>query len=406
MDELNTVKVIVLILLALIKLGSGLLPVLLDKVLQVKKVKWLEKFMSGMLCVGGGVLLSTVFVHMIPEVRESFELAQKDNCLTTNDTDSPSKLSPCLSPWVFEGKLHKSCIKTKDGRRTYWCPTELNIDGQFISGSSDWGYCDLRKCKLPDDHAHHHEHHDHGYPMAELVLCLGFFIIYLIEALVHRIFGLEHGHSHQLPAQNTNKNLKTEVENGVDNMAFNDTNNDGPHSHQLPAQNTTNKNSKTEVENGVDNMAFNDTNNDGPISSPPDSPNTTANSKTVCSPMTSEDNHPDNSTNNLQFKYRCSPVKGIGSRNVYNISSATLTSYTSYSDGDSLDASLPNHMGLPVVKQKHNRKSSTTTIGNLAREKNILTSIRNFLIVLALSIHSVFEGMVIGLQTWHVKRIF
>ena len=38
MDELNTVKVIVLILLALIKLGSGLLPVLLDKVLQVKKV--------------------------------------------------------------------------------------------------------------------------------------------------------------------------------------------------------------------------------------------------------------------------------------------------------------------------------------------------------------------------------
>ena len=93
---------------------------------------------------------------------------------------------------------------------------------------------------------------------------------------------------------------------------------------------------------------------------------------------------------------RCSPVKGIGSRNVYNISSATLTSYTSYSDGDSLDASLPNHMGLPVVKQKHNRKSSTTTIGNLAREKNILTSIRNFLIVLALSIHSVFEGMVIG----------
>ena len=51
--------------------------------------------------------------------------------------------------------------------------------------------------------------------MAELVLCLGFFIIYLIEALVHRIFGLEHGHSHQLPAQNTtNKNSKSEVENG------------------------------------------------------------------------------------------------------------------------------------------------------------------------------------------------
>ena len=99
---------------------------------------------------------------------------------------------------------------------------------------------------------------------------------------------------------------------------------------------------------------------------------------------------------------RCSPVKGIGSRNVYNISSATLTSYTSYSDGDSLDASLPNHMGLPVVKQKHNKKSST--LGNLAREKKILSSIRNFLIVLALSIHSVFEGMLIGKRASDVVR--
>ena len=30
-----------------------------------------------MLCVGGGVLLATVFVHMIPEVRESLETARK-----------------------------------------------------------------------------------------------------------------------------------------------------------------------------------------------------------------------------------------------------------------------------------------------------------------------------------------
>ena len=35
--------------------------------------------MSGMLCVGGGVLLATVFIHMIPEVRESLETAKKLN---------------------------------------------------------------------------------------------------------------------------------------------------------------------------------------------------------------------------------------------------------------------------------------------------------------------------------------
>ena len=33
--------------------------------------------MSGMLCIGGGVLLATVFIHMIPEVREQLELAKK-----------------------------------------------------------------------------------------------------------------------------------------------------------------------------------------------------------------------------------------------------------------------------------------------------------------------------------------
>ena len=89
--------------------------------------------------------------------------------------------------------------------------------------------------------------------------------------------------------------------------------------------------------------------------------------------------------------FRCSPTKSLGSRNVYNVSSATLTSYTTHADGDSLDASLPNHMGLPVVKQKH--KKSTNSLPN---EKMILSSLRNFLVVLALSIHSIFEGMAIG----------
>ena len=44
------------------------------------------------------------------------------------------------------------------------------------------------------------------------------------------------------------------------------------------------------------------------IGNPPNSPNTTSNSKTICSPMTSEDNHPDTANNagGLQFgfKYR------------------------------------------------------------------------------------------------------
>ena len=45
MDVLGT-KVVVLILFLLIKLGSGLLPLLLDKVLQIKKVCILLLYMS------------------------------------------------------------------------------------------------------------------------------------------------------------------------------------------------------------------------------------------------------------------------------------------------------------------------------------------------------------------------
>ena len=76
--------------------------------------------------------------------------------------------------------------------------------------------------------------------MAELVICAGFFIIYLIEALVNQIFGLDHGHGHSHGAKP--KNEVHNVENG-----------------------------------GIDNIGFNDTTNDGPIRSPPDTPNTTGN---------------------------------------------------------------------------------------------------------------------------------
>ena len=83
-----------------------------------------------------------------------------------------------------------------------------------------------------------------------------------------------------------------------------------------------------------------------------------------------------------------------GRSNVYNVSSATLTSYTSYNNdgGDhSLDeASLPNHYGLPAVNSSNNLNNRND------RERQVLFSVRTLLIVLALSVHSIFEGMAIG----------
>jgi len=71
--DLIGAKVIVLILLGLVKLGSGLAPLLLVRFVKRGGMKWIENFMAGLMCFGGGVLLATVFIHMLPEVRESLE---------------------------------------------------------------------------------------------------------------------------------------------------------------------------------------------------------------------------------------------------------------------------------------------------------------------------------------------
>jgi len=76
--NLTGAKVIVLLLLGFIKLGSGLAPWLLVKYIKKEGMKWMENFMAGLMCFGGGVLLATVFIHMLPEVRDSLALSYID----------------------------------------------------------------------------------------------------------------------------------------------------------------------------------------------------------------------------------------------------------------------------------------------------------------------------------------
>ena len=141
------VKILVLFLLALIKLVSGLLPLAFSQALIVRKAKLFEQFVGVALCVGGGVLLATVFIHMIPETRESL-----DNAVAV-------------------------------------------------------GF-------LPDSH----------YAFAELFICLGFLLIYFIEAFVHRFFqgkaGGGHGHSHGMPRMEQHELKDNNHAVGMDNAGF------------------------------------------------------------------------------------------------------------------------------------------------------------------------------------------
>ena len=63
---------------------------------------------------------------------------------------------------------------------------------------------------------------------------------------------------------------------------------------------------------------------------------------------------------------------------VYNVSDPAYKSYSSDSDSSSMEA------------------ASKTDIQRTRSEKKILASLRSFLVVVALSIHSLFEGMAIG----------
>ena len=74
-------KIAVIIIIGLLKLLSGLArSFILEKlILHKKRQRLIEKVMSGVLCIGGGVLLATVFVHMLPEVRESLNTAKEQS---------------------------------------------------------------------------------------------------------------------------------------------------------------------------------------------------------------------------------------------------------------------------------------------------------------------------------------
>lgn len=76
---------------------------------------------------------------------------------------------------------------------------------------------------------------------------------------------------------------------------------------------------------------------------------------------------------------------------VYNVSSATLTSYTIHSDYDEID--LHNNEQTMDERSSHQRLEN---LDEKTKKTLLLSKVRSLVIVLALSIHSIFEGMAVG----------
>ena len=59
----------------LLQLVAGLVPMFIFSRVMRMSARVVDTVLAVALCVGAGVLLSTVFIHMVPETRESLDIA-------------------------------------------------------------------------------------------------------------------------------------------------------------------------------------------------------------------------------------------------------------------------------------------------------------------------------------------
>lgn len=301
--ELLTIKIIALTLLGVFSLFFGLLPLRLRKVL-AKGSKRRDRVVSCLLCFGGGVLLATVFTHMLPETREGFAIA------------------------------------------------------------------------LPEI----------TYPLTEVVICAGFFLIYFIEEFMHKVF-------FRRDIQQRKKLTKLAA-------AIEEESSSAPHHHHY---NNNNINSVSPSHTEIAGREGQDGNQE---SSRCSVYSVSGEAAKVMGPKSKWSGGVDN------------PVfAGDLDATAWNPSlKETILS-------SSQNASVPpltNGKVTPDVEQRPEKHAVQNGVGhshdhghghghghshmpiNRLGNKSIASNLRSLLVILALSFHSVFEGLAVGLQVREV----
>jgi len=130
--NLTGTKTVVLVLLGLLKLFIGLAPLLLTRILK-RKEQFLKKFIGIVLCFGGGVLISTIFIHMLGEVRESITRAISMGMIPEEMEFPFSELLLCMG-FLFilltESIVHKMFGGSGHGHSHY--PSMEKLDGIIV----------------------------------------------------------------------------------------------------------------------------------------------------------------------------------------------------------------------------------------------------------------------------------
>lgn len=146
---------------------------------------------------GGGVLLATCFIHLIPEVRQNldhFFEAQNAKKHPDHSHDHGHDRSHHGHDHAHADAHHNDhVVAPLTGKMN---ETEDDVHGDEHVHDHDHDDAKSRvnapAARGSSDHdafSEGHGDHSHGVPYVELAVCLGFFLIYLLEEVVHTFIG-------------------------------------------------------------------------------------------------------------------------------------------------------------------------------------------------------------------------
>jgi solute carrier family 39 (zinc transporter), member 1/2/3 len=88
MDSVGVAKIVSIVVLAVVSIVCGMIPVLISKKMNWKSETSMsntsKSWLSGLLCFGGGVLMATSLIHLLPEVHEGFGALKESGEMETS----------------------------------------------------------------------------------------------------------------------------------------------------------------------------------------------------------------------------------------------------------------------------------------------------------------------------------
>ena len=197
-----TAKAVAMCVLFLSSMLLGTLPIKLSHWFQWKTNAKNNTYVQLLLCLGGGVLLCTTFIHLLPEVAENLEELQD-----FPDTKLPfAEFLMCIgffTMYFVEECVHVYLHKKENRHHLKSARSSISVSRGQLSSSSDEKLVPSLENPNPEYHHHiDHSHEGHSHMIIEnstVVTIRGLLVVLALS--IHELFeglavGLESSSSH------------------------------------------------------------------------------------------------------------------------------------------------------------------------------------------------------------------